>query len=313
MQLSYSALILVALSLDCAVASPARHRHSHQKRDASPVDWNDKSIYKGVDWTTVSYNGAAASAAPAAAPAAANNQADAPSPSSAPSVPENSAAAVAPASSSPPATSSAPAPAQSSSGQTATGDASTSGFGGRTEPKEDGVNADRVGNLGVPYGSNMKKIFESDVANYKYTNVISNTGSAEITVIVWNKACPDGNVAGWSCPNMKLQIPAGGKQALAFDEDTQGGLSLDCGTDPTRGGVPNCTWGEFDFGNKKNYGWSGYDRSSIPNSNGNTGKLTMSSQSGVESSAKENSFTDASQLSGGGSLVAGPAHMTTEF
>lgn len=294
MQLSYSALLLVALTLDSAVASPARHRHSHQKRDMSSVDWKDKSNYKGVDWNTVNYNGAA--------------------PAAAPSVPENKAAASVTAGSSAPASSSAPAPAQSSSSEAASGGSSTSGFGGQTEPKDDGIPADRVGNLGIPYGSNMKKISESDVASHKYTNVICNTGSADITVIVWNKACPDGNVAGWSCPNLKLQIPAGGKQALAFDEDSQGGLSLDCGTDKNRGGVPNCPWGEFDFGNKNNKGWSGYDRSSIPvDKAGSSGKLTMSSQNGVVSSKEENSFTNVLQTNAGGSLVAGPAHMKTEF
>ena len=292
MQLSYSALLVVTLGLDYATASPARHRHSHPKR----VDWTDKSNYKGVDWNTVDY-----SVKPTPAPA---------------SVPENKAAVVAPVSSSAPTVSSvpAPAPAQPSPSQAANGGESTTGFGGRTEPKEDGVQADRVGNLGIPYGSNMKKISESEVANYKYTNVISNTQSAPITVIVWNKACPDGKVAGWSCPNMKFDIPAGGKQAMAFDEDTQGGLSLDCGADNARGAVPNCAWGEFDFGNIHNHGWSGYDRSSIPvEGNGVAGKLTMSSQTGVESSAKENSFTDVSQTSAGGSLIAGPAHLTTEF
>ena len=297
MQLSYSALILVALGLDGVLASPARHRHSHAKR--VDVDWKDPSNYKGVDWNTVDY-----SAKPTSAPA---------------SVPENKAAVAAPVSSSAPAVSSAPTPVQSSPPQSSpsqatSGGDSTTGFGGRTDPKEDGVDADRVGNLGIPYGSNMKKISESDVANYKYTNVISNTQSAPITVIVWNKACPDGKVAGWSCPNMKLEIPAGGKQAMAFDEDTQGGLSLNCGTDPTRGGVPNCAWGEFDFGNIHNKGWSGYDRSSIPvGGNGVAGELTMSSQSGVVSSAKENSFTDVSQTNAGGALVAGPAHLTTQF
>lgn len=310
MQLSYSALLLVAFSLDSAVASPARHRHSHQKRDMSSVDWNDKSNYKGVDWNTVKYNGAA----PIPAPSVPDKKVADVAPAAAPSVPENKAAASVTASSSAPATSSASAPAQSSSSETASGGSSTSGFGGQTEPKDDGVPADRVGNLGIPYGSNMKKISESDVASHKYTNVISNTGSADITVIVWNKACPDGNVAGWSCPNMKLQIPAGGKQALAFDEDSQGGLSLDCGTDPARGGVPNCPWGEFDFGNKKNSGWSGYDRSTIPaDKAGSSGKLTMSSQSGVVSSKEENSFTNVLQTNAGGSLVAGPAHMKTEF
>ena len=294
MQLSYGALLLVALSLDCAIASPARHRHSHAKR--APVDWNDKANYKGVDWNTVDYT-----AKPTPAPA---------------SVPENKAAAVAAVSSSAPAVSSAPAPApaQPSPSQAASGGDSTTGFGGRTEPKEDGNKDHRVGNVGIPYGSNMKKISESEVANYKYTNVISNSQSKPITVIIWNKACPDGNVAGWSCPNMKFDIPAGGKQAMAFDEDTQGGLSLDCGTDPNRGAVPNCAWGEFDFGNKQNSGWSGYDRSSIPvDGNGVAGELTMSSQSGVVSSAKENSFTNVAQTNAGGALVAGPAHLTTAF
>ena len=310
MQFSYSALLVVALSLDCAVASPARHRHSHQKKDPSNVDWNDPANYKGVDFTKIHYPGTPDPAAdpvasPAASPATTSKAADAPAATS--SIPENKAASAAPASSP------SPAPAQGASGQPS-GGSSTSGFGGRTDPKEDGVEADRIGNLGIPYGSNMKEISESDVGNFKYTNVISNTGSSQINVNVWNKACPDGKVAGWTCPNLKLQIPAGGKKAVAFDEDTQGGLALDCGTDPNRGGVPNCPWGEFDFGNKKNSGWSGYDRSSIPaTGNAVNSKLTMSSQSGVVSSKDSNSFTDVSQTNAGGSLPSGPAHMTTEF
>lgn len=288
MQLSNNALLLIVLSLNSAIASPTLHRHFHEKR----VDYTDKTLYKDVDWTKVNYNGAGGTTPAVAA---------------SPSVPENKAAAAAPESKS------APAPSQEAPSQAATGGSSTSGFGGQTAPKDDGIDAERVGNVGSPYGSNMKKIAESEIANYKYTNLVCNTGSSPVTVIVWNKACPDGNVAGWSCPHMKLQLPAGGKQALAFDEDSQGGLSLDCGTDPARGGVPNCTWGEFDFGNKHNQGYSGYDRSSIPNSNGNTGKLTMSAHNGPESSQKENSFTDVSQTHAGGVLVAGPAHMRTEF
>lgn len=306
MQLSYSALLLAALTLENAIASPT-HRHSHQKR----VDFNDPSLYKDlpVDWNKVNYNVAPGAApAPAPAPAANNAPATSPSPSLTASVPENKAVVVASASSS------ASAPAKASSAVATSGGASTSGFGGRTAPKEDGVNADRVGNVGMPYGSNIKEISESDIPNFKYTNLVSNTGSSDITVNVWNKACPDGKVAGWTCPVLKLQIAAGAKKAVAFDEDTQGGLATDCGTDPTRGGVPNCPWGEFDFGNLHNKGWSGYDRSSIPkDKNGVDGKLTMSSQTGVVSSAEKNSFTDVSQTNAGGALVAGPAHFTTEF
>ena len=311
MQLSYSALLLVALSLDGAFASPARHRHSHQRRG---VDYNDPSLYTNianeVDFTKIKYPGSPepAAAAPAAPPAAAPPAASASASAPAPSVPENKAAAA------PPSSSPVPAPTQASSSKPASGGASTSGFGGRTAPKEDGVDADRIGNVGAPYGSNMKEISESDLSNWKYTNVISNTGSSQITVNVWNKACPDGKVAGWTCPVLKLEIPAGGKKTVAFDEDTQGGLATDCGTDPTRGGVPNCPWGEFDFGNIKNNGWSGYDRSSIPATGNSVGqKLTMSSQSGVVSSKEANSFTDVSQTNAGGALTAGPAHMTTEF
>ena len=57
------------------------------------------------------------------------------------------------------------------------------------------------------------------------------------------------------------------------------------------GHLPNCTWDEVDFGDLRNGKWSGYDRSSIPNSAGNTGLLTISCKGAKTSSKGSNDFT----------------------
>jgi len=57
MQLSYSALILAALSLECALAQPAHRRHAHKsRRGLADVNWDDKKNYNGVDFNTVDYH-----------------------------------------------------------------------------------------------------------------------------------------------------------------------------------------------------------------------------------------------------------------
>ena len=80
MQFSLTALALVALSMDCAFAQPAKHLHKHMhRRDLADLirkrqNWNDPALYAGVNWADVDYNGNPSpqptpTPAPASAPA----------------------------------------------------------------------------------------------------------------------------------------------------------------------------------------------------------------------------------------------------
>ena len=87
MLFSSSILVVAAVALDCAFASPAGshlHRRLHRLDLAAVLhgkrqDWSDPALYKDVNWATVNYGGAAA-AAPAATPAPAPAPAASPAP-----------------------------------------------------------------------------------------------------------------------------------------------------------------------------------------------------------------------------------------
>ena len=75
MQFSLTALALVALSMDCALAQPAKlhHKHMHRRDLADLIrkrqNWNDPSLYAGVNWADVDYNGNPSQPSPTPAPA----------------------------------------------------------------------------------------------------------------------------------------------------------------------------------------------------------------------------------------------------
>lgn len=326
MQLSYTALLMAALSLECTFAQPAHHRHVHKnRRDLAnndwikTKDWSQKSNYAGVDFKTIDYNMGGQKAGVQQAPAT-------PIPA-APSPPENAAtqaSAAAPAANnqppqqdqpSKPASASQPAgSAPANKPQSGSSGVTSGGFGGISSPKDNGNKDEYIGNVGIPYGSNMIKLANPDDAkNYKYSNTFHNPTSDSITVIVWNKSGKDGQPqSGMSLPpNMKFELGSQESVAVAFDENSQVSFAQDCERDPNKGNVPNCTWGEVDFGDLRNGGWSGYDRSSIPNGAGNTGLLTISCEGAKTSSKEANSFTSAAQTNAGGSLAPGPAHFHT--
>lgn len=284
MYLSYSALILGTLSLEYALAQPTNHRHTHKsRRDLADVNWQDKKNYNGVDFNTVDYH-MGGQGAPAASSPQPNGQ-------------------------SPPEVAQSHAQSQSSS----SGGAELT-FGGMSSPKDDGNKDHYIGNVGMPYGSNMLKLDKPEHAkDYKYSNTFSNPTGEKISVIVWNKSGKDGQAqSGMSLPaNLKFDLGPKESVAVAFDENTQVSFAQDCERDPAKGNVPNCTWGEVDFGDLRNGGWSGYDRSSIPNSAGNTGLLTISCEGAKTSSQQSNSFTSEAQSNAGGSLAPGPAHFYT--
>ena len=316
MQLSYKTLVVMALGLDCVLTQPANRLK--QRRDLADVNWKDPSIYSGVDWNTVNYGNGAAASTPAAAattPAAAATTAAAAATTTTPAAqpayvpkkgqplhhhhhhqkpsPVESAQAAA-------------SPSSSSSGPKS--------FGGVSAPKDNGNKDQYIGNVGIPYGSNMVLLDSADDAEkYKYSNTFNNPTSDKITVIVWNKSGKDGQPqSGMSLPpTLTFSVGPNESKAVAFDENSQVAFAQDCERDPMKGNLPNCTWGEVDFGDLRNGGWSGYDRSSIPNSAGNTGLLTISCEGAKTSSQDSNSFTSAAQTNAGGSLAPGPAHFHT--
>ena len=311
MQLPYNALLVAALGLDSALAQPANRQK--QRRDLADVNWNTVS-YTGVDWNTVNYGGAAATSTPVTAAAAA--AAAATTTTTPVSQPANTPTKGTPVhhhhhhhSSS----TASPAAAQPSD-TTHSSSSGTKSFGGVTEPKDNGNKDEYVGNVGNPYGSNMILLDSADDAKkYKYSNTFTNPTSGEIKVIVWNKSGKDGRPqSGMSLPpTLTFSIAPNQSKAVAFDENSQVAFAQDCERDPLKGNLPNCTWGEADFGDLRNGGWSGYDRSSIPNSAGNTGLLTIECEGAKTSSKESNSFTSAAQTNAGGSLAPGPAHFIT--
>lgn len=349
MHLSFQALVLAALSLECALAQPAhRHLHKHrrdladvlsQKRDVdtSGVQW-DK-----LPWQAICENGACQSSAPAAAPGSTSVPA--------PIVQEKVAT---PAKSSTPASSSSSSSGSSgSSGSTGscsdlsslwtTGDTSRSSMvymgdgssckggctsadgpkitklGGSTEPRNVGQTDTYMGNVGTPYGSNMLPLFNCDVSGYDYSITFTNSDSSQIKVAMWNKVGDDnatpGRVMTGATRNAFYTFPLEASQSASFAiaPNSQIAFSQACDRNVSNGQF-DCTWGEADFAdaNHPNDGASGYDRSSIPNGQGNTGLLTVSADGYDASSKSAHSFVSTSQLNTGGktNIPAGqPAHI----
>lgn len=313
MQLHYSAIVVAVLGLECAVAQPAHHRHHHKHRraqaapaapdvevrdvDVSGVDWSK------IDWSKVQYTYPAGSSSPSAtvSPAEAHVQVlttPTPTPTTTPA--PTSTPVVVPQ-------------AKSNAGSDDSDSAPV--FGGRTDPKDNGNKDEYIGNVGKPYGSNIQKATAAAAKKCKYSIHFVNNGQQSKNFILWNKSGRDGRPQSGmgDAPYLHLPVAAGQSQYVCFDENSQVAFSEDCPRNPSQGNLPDCTWGEADFGDLRNGGWSGYDRSSIPNTQGNTGYLTLSCPGGKTSSQGYNSFTDASQEDAGGAIAPGPVAITAEW
>ena len=346
MQFSYAALAVAALGLQCILAQPAHHRHHHKHKRGPPeavqpreVDWNNKDLYKDVDWnkvfniakeqgenTTEVKAGSQPESKEEGQPAAKDESQPAPEDQSQPE-PEDESQPEPEEESQTQAQEDQPTPSveedQPSSSvkddkkpvQSPKSKSAGKGFGGITEPVDDGNQDHYIGNVGIPYGSNMILIDESERSNYKYTLTLTNIHKAETTYIIWNKSGIDGQPqSGMGLePNLKFTVSPKRSQVVAFDENTQISFSRDCPRNKLGGNLPDCTWGEADFGDLRNGGWSGYDCSSIPNTKGNVDYCKMSCEGAKTSSHEYNSFTDASQTNAGGSLAPGPAAFYAEL
>ena len=187
-----------------------------------------------------------------------------------------------------------------------------SSFSAPTQPKT-GANVDLYqGNVGTTYGHNMYPMQSCDVSSTQYSITFTNSDSSPINVALWNKVGDDYNQPGNPGPItgafrnafFKFPLAAGQSAAFAVDKDSQVAFSQAC--DRSGAGAFDCTWGEADFANESNGGWSGYDRSSIPNSKGNQGLLTVCADGHDCSSAETHSFVSAAQTDAGGNLAVGP-------
>jgi hypothetical protein len=326
MQLSYTALALAALGLQCTLAQPAhkRHQHRHKRGNgdvagvyARDVDFSNKDLYKDVDWSSVF---SAAAATPSASPVEIYTPAlSTPTPAAPADVPNYPKEDRKPKDEQKEKQESQKEeekPADKPESHTAPTDhSSPKGFGDRSDPVDDGNQDHYIGNVGRPYGSNMIFIDESEKGGYKYTMTITNIEDAETNYIVWNKSGKDGRPQSGmgSEPNLKFTLGARKSQMIAFDENSQVAFSRDCERNKLGGNLPDCTWGEADFGDLRNGGWSGYDCSSIQNSKGNVGHCKISCDGAKTSSNLENSFTHVSQTNAGGALAPGPVAFYAEI
>ena len=191
-------------------------------------------------------------------------------------------------------------------------------FGGSTPASNIGQTDAYEGNVGSPYGHNILPLSDCNTDGHDYT--ITFTANSDIVVALWNKVGDDyktpGRVQTGASRNafFKFPLSSGQSAVFAFAPNSQVAFSQACDRSGTTGQF-DCTWGEADFAdaNTPNDGASGYDRSSIPNSAGNTGLLTVCA-AGFDCSSKDtHSFVSTSQLNTGGNtnIPAGqPAHLT---
>ncbi|KAE8397604.1 hypothetical protein BDV37DRAFT_265257 [Aspergillus pseudonomiae] len=139
------------------------------------------------------------------------------------------------------------------------------GFGGQTKNNDEAY-IKYIGNVGNPYGSNIIEVSESKACEYKHVVRIDGSEKEPWTVAFWNKMGPDLKLTGWyGNAVLTLKINPGESKYVAFDDDSQGAWGAAKGDKlpVDQFGGYACTWGEFDFGNTSNEGWSGWDVSAI--------------------------------------------------
>lgn len=123
------------------------------------------------------------------------------------------------------------------------------------------------GNVGDPWGSNIIEVTPDKAKNYRHVVEFQGSNQDPWTVVFWNKMGPDGKLDGWYNGNsaLKFTLEPGTSRYVAFDDDSQGSWGAAKGENlPTdMAGGYSCTWGEFDFANSGNNGWSGWDVSAI--------------------------------------------------
>jgi hypothetical protein len=311
-----SALVLGALTIGEVIASPTHgHMHRHAKKDIdwNTLDWNNM----GIDWASaykagqhstpvaeVATTPTEVAAAAATTVAATTTAAPAPA-ATTPSSPASDAGSQA--------SSNSDNSAELFGGVVGISNSRTS-FGGKSGAS--GATGDfYVGNVGVPYGANVIKV--GSTSGYDFTNTFVNPQKKSITVNIWQKVGPDGQVLSGSAlapkkPTLTFVLAPGASQVVAFQENTQVGWAEATSSIASSGAFAT-TWGEANFVPTG----SGYDVSAIMNPHNNNYDMTITSQEApaCTSSRTENYWLTATQPIGGSNgscfIAQNTAHLKT--
>ncbi|KAJ6443158.1 allergen Asp F4-like protein [Purpureocillium lavendulum] len=165
-----------------------------------------------------------------------------------------------------------PQPAQSTSGGSGAGAKTYKPFCGGSNSKRataaEIAYKGNVGGTGDQYGCNMMIVSNDIVDKYPYAAIFENKSGKDQKCVCWNKIGPkdliDGFFASANPGALKFELPAAAKQAVVFDQNTQGGCTCGGPEIPiTKNGMFGNTWVEYDFGNESNKQWSGADASCL--------------------------------------------------
>ncbi|OJJ35518.1 hypothetical protein ASPWEDRAFT_40721 [Aspergillus wentii DTO 134E9] len=261
MQLKNSMLLLTALTAGSAVGRLHGHerRYHHDKRAVGDM------VYATIDGVLQSWVNKWSGHAETSTVSSATTTAIAEVTPVASVVASVSATATAEPTAAPSSSSSSSSGNSDWTSTPADGQFSTEGFGKRTSAS--GVNSIFFkGNVGSPWGSNIIEVSPEKASQYKHVARFTGSNTDPWTVVFWNKIGPDGGLNGWYGNSaLKFTLEPGQEKFVAFDDDSQGGWGAAKGEDIPKDkyGAYACTWGEFDFGNSKNNGHSGWDVSAI--------------------------------------------------
>ncbi|KAE8350220.1 hypothetical protein BDV28DRAFT_139501 [Aspergillus coremiiformis] len=321
MQIKNSMLLLTALTAGSAVARMHGHerRHTHRHLQNEEKRAVGEMVYANINGVWQSWVNEWSGHATASASASSDDSTATPSAAS-PTSPVASAPAVPTATDGPSVTT----PGSCKQWHSTKDDSSYSreGFGKQT--KDNGAKyIDYIGNVGDPYGSNIIEVSESKACEYKHVIRVDGSEKEPWTVAFWNKMGPDGKLTGWyGNAVLTVKVNPGESKYVAFDDDTQGAWGAAKGDKlpVDKFGGYSCTWGEFDFGNTSNQGWSGWDVSAIQaqNSDSEVQGMKICDHTGgkcssISNSAKsvDNAYTakEAGVDGIGGNQVAGAVRL----
>ncbi|EPS30388.1 Allergen [Penicillium oxalicum] len=275
-----SLLLAAALTAGSAAARIHGHerRHAHHKAQIEPIVEVEKrggvgdivsAVIDGVlqtwinEWSGESATSSATTTA--SATSVATTIVSVPTSTVAPSVVESTAVPSSTQSTVKP--TSAPSTGGDWHATPADGQFSRAGFGGVSKAQKVGsLDWDYIGNVGVPWGSNIIEVEESVANQYKHVLRFEGSQSQPWHVVFWNTYGPDNKMTGFWAPNQALSfnLEKGQVKYVAIDDNSQGGWAAAPGKVPTTNfGQYAATWGEFDMSSEKNGGFSGWDVSCI--------------------------------------------------
>ncbi|AEO70623.1 83ec3ef6-5e7c-468d-8771-a0fbf45b9833 [Thermothielavioides terrestris] len=122
---------------------------------------------------------------------------------------------------------------------------------------------------GCPWNSNIMTVSNSIADKYKYVQKFTNVASETYQVVCGNKIGADGKLTGMfkvaGQQQLIFSLAPGETKTVVADENTQGVCAWAPNEVPVvqENGQYAGVWGEFNFGDKSNGGWSGADCSAL--------------------------------------------------